>query len=655
MGASIRELMKKERERREKERVQKSLEAARNSQPAPLSSPSSATCPVKCEKATTEVEEEAASVLAASPARPSARKEETAETGVSAPEASAEGGFSLLGDAYDEDSAEAGQVTGEQQHGVAESRSASPPSDEPRDRAGDATGADLPADFFDTEVPQGEGEGAGAEIEETQREEPPSDGDAPAEPEETLARRGLRGRGGPRAAPRLEDFLKEADEGGEEGAVEVAFEIEEPSADLLLPLKKALSKLASQGGGSDDATSLEATDAPPPGGLRERSEDATDAVEGERDERGAAGAAAQRKRNLTQASAGEPDAKRERRADRDVAAEPEEPGAGREGDKAGDKAGDTAGDEDGSLPFSISAALLASTAVDEMKWYHPYATVLHSEILHEEAELEDLRHRVEAATRRREAARQAASSALPAGPKASKATKEAKGSRNGADDELERTAEFLRALETQVAAERGRGDGAADTQRGADPSGGVEGGAEPDEPAGEDQLPYGFFDDEERDAEVRGLVGFKKLKELLARVAEKRREVADDLRQKKETTLQQRQDIQRFLAELEEEEQKAAAYRERVLKLKARRPAGSAAETARDERVAKLKSEPAGTKLDENRGESDAADRVKTSNLKEERSVKPELAEEEKDEAEDEEEEDEEDDFAWRAKSLMMT
>lgn len=109
-----------------------------------------------------------------------------------------------------------------------------------------------------------------------------------------------------------------------------------------------------------------------------------------------------------------------------------------------------------------------------------------SELLHEEEELEELRARVESAALRRAAARQDVSAVV--GTKAGMSgKKKGGGADTGASEKEDSNSSVIR-------------NGEEDRQAGKDGDG--------------DELPIGFFDDEERDAEVRGLVGTKKLKEV---------------------------------------------------------------------------------------------------------------------------------------------
>lgn len=117
-----------------------------------------------------------------------------------------------------------------------------------------------------------------------------------------------------------------------------------------------------------------------------------------------------------------------------------------------------------------------------------------SEILHEEEELEELRARVESTAARRAAARQGAEAAATTALLSGK--KKTEEGAPGIDVPGE---------EASAVSLGNKSIGGRPT----DAEGGGYGGG-----GGDDDLPIGFFDDEERDAEARGLVGRKKLKEV---------------------------------------------------------------------------------------------------------------------------------------------
>ncbi|KFG40896.1 hypothetical protein TGP89_310330 [Toxoplasma gondii p89] len=639
MGASVRELMKKEKERREKERrekerekerIQQAFAAARASPSLPTASSASSSSPSSSFSSSSSSSSlsspssssvsavavvSSASSSSSSPlsqvktekrdktdttcdsrfasSRPNAETEETAVS----PRRPAADTCNLLAGAYGEDEEEASSEEGREGDSV---RGLEEGDAHPNARNEDADRSGLPADFFDASFGDTPEE-KNAELESEEERQFETD-----RARETPRRSGI---------SRLEDFVKEA----EEEDVEVAFEIEEPSADLLVPLPKAVPT------SSDPETNL-------------ASDDRTTLQEA-RGDTGMGEETPLRAAKAEQHNEGEEPAKSDMRSERET-------------------------NEEDELASSVTAALLVSS-VDEMHWYQPYATALHSEILHEETQLEDLREKVEAARRLRAAAREEAGEARPRGGGVKR-----QGERTG-KDETELATEFLLAVEREMKqpGERGsRGDTAAKVPPKEKRSENKGENESENKAENKDELPAGFFDDEERDAEARGLVGSRKLKEMLARIAEKRREVADDLRLQKEDVLQQRHDIRRFFSELEEEEQKAAAYRMRVVKLKETRERVQEGQRTRGDRGEehgdKVKSGETKKELDDSADEMEATETgVKTLQSddhsrhphvkrKREREEEDEEEEEEEDD-EEEEEEDDEEDFAWRAKSLL--
>ncbi|KEP62890.1 UNVERIFIED_CONTAM: hypothetical protein HHA_310330 [Hammondia hammondi] len=630
MGASIRELMKKEKDRREKERrekelIQQALAAARanpslpnassasssSSSSSSLSSPSSSSVspvavvsssssssPLSQVKREKRDKTEATCESRFASSRSDAETEEAAVS----PGTPAADACNLLAGAYDEDEEKASREEsreGDSAGGLEEENAHASARNDDADRSG------LPADFFD------------ASFDDTPEEK---NAELEHEEERQFEKHGARETPRSSGTSRLEDFVKEA----EEEDVEVAFEIEEPSAELLVPLPKAAHT------SSDPETHLASEDKT----TLQQARGVTGQGE-ETPETGDGGGAPLRAAKAEEHNGGE-EAKSDMRTERET-------------------------NEEDDLGSSVTAALLVSS-VDEMHWYQPYATALHSEILHEETQLEDLREKVEAAKRLRAAAREEAGQARPRGGGV-KPQREGMGK-----DEAELATEFLLALEREMK-QPGERDARGDTAAKGSPKekrSENKGENESETKAeNKDELPAGFFDDEERDAEARGLVGSRKLKEMLARIAEKRREVADDLRLQKEDVLQQRHDIRRFFSELEEEEQKAAAYRMRVVKLKETRERVREVRQSRgdrgEERVDSVKTGETKKELDDSADEMKATEtRVKTLERDDhsrhphvKRKREREEDEEQEEEEEEEEEEDDEDDFAWRAKSLL--
>ncbi|PHJ24112.1 hypothetical protein CSUI_002041 [Cystoisospora suis] len=509
----------------------------------------------------------------------------------------------------------------------------------------------LPADFFDEEVEHAPTSVAPADLDVKNEE---NDDTPEAQGKVQMGRGEEEKTKDTSSSSVLETFLREVQDVKDDG-VEVFIEIEEPSVSLLQPIKKERDSLELAAGpleensGTTREILLQDRRTATSGVKQERAGDPTSGCN--RDDTGG-----QHRRKLLG-----------RLSENDSKPEKDEEGAhgppvlkAENPEHIGD-AVDASREhvEKDEVSSSIDLALLASTAVDEIRWYKPYATVLHSELLHEEEELEELRARVESTALRRAAARQDASAGV--GTKAGMSGKKKKkggGADTGTSEKDESNSSVNRNEEE-------------DRQAGKDGDG--------------DELPIGFFDDEERDAEARGLVGTRKLKEMIKRIEEKRREVADDLQRRKEDLVQQRRDVRRFFQGVEEQASDLRAYTARVRELRELRqrqtlkkegedgaphsPAASKPEdrhpVAKKEEVKTVPSPIKGEAPEnsrngvqvksETKGDATAASgNSKYEDIRTEKERKDDTAAEDDEEEESNDEDEEDDDeFVWRAKSLV--
>lgn len=248
-------------------------------------------------------------------------------------------------------------------------------------------------------------------------------------------------------------------------------------------------------------------------------------------------------------------------------------------------------------PSAVTSALLASATGDELRWYRPFDTAFHSELLHEEEELAQLQREAQvAAEKRAAAAREAASAAAAAAVAAAAAAsadadtrkkKEASGVSGLTKHQLaKRKAAAEATAAAAAAAEAAASAAAAAAEKHAAATDALLGKAQAVKAARQAQqrqklsedapVPWGFFDDEEREAAMRGLTGPKRLQELLRRAEERRRDMAEDLQERKQDWLRHREDVRRFVLRVEEQVQDASLYQMRVERLKKKRKTASA-------------------------------------------------------------------------------